>query len=161
MARLLAIKARSPRKGIILIAASAAQLKPWLGSDPCELAQLLVPCANAPTTWVVPAANNVPDWLTGGRKTLAVRVAGHPQVVALCQRFGGPIVSTSANRQGRNPARTQFEATLKLGRFVDYVLPGRVGEATGPSEIRDGLTGEVIRSAGLILRPKTGDSEDA
>jgi len=87
-------------------------------------------------------------WLTGGRSTLAVRVTAHPRAAALCALYGGPIVSTSANRSGTPPARNALAVRRKLGRGVDLVVPGAVRGAGAPSEIRDALTGRVLRFGG-------------
>ena len=51
------------------------------------------------------AVDDVPHWITGAHDGVAVRVSAHPVVVALCAAFGGPLVSTSANRGGEDPAR--------------------------------------------------------
>ena len=48
-------------------------------------------------TWLIPHHNQIPDYVSGFRDTIAVRVSAHPGVQALCSAFGGPIVSTSAN----------------------------------------------------------------
>ena len=50
-----------------------------------------------PVTFVFPAPATTPRWLTGRFDSLAVRVTDHPLVVALCQAYGKPLVSTSAN----------------------------------------------------------------
>jgi L-threonylcarbamoyladenylate synthase len=55
------------------------------------------------------------------------------------------IISTSANRAGEEPARTHREVARRFGKLVDYILPGRVGDARAPTPIRDALTGELVR----------------
>ena len=59
-----------------------------------------------PNTWLMPCQPAAPGWLRGAHATLAVRVTAHPLAAALCRAFGGAIVSTSANRAGRPPARS-------------------------------------------------------
>jgi L-threonylcarbamoyladenylate synthase len=87
----------------------------------------------------------VPRWLTGGQRRLAVRVTAHPVARALCRGFGGPLVSTSANRTGRAPARSAAAVRLVFGAALDAVVVGPVGGAARPSPIRDALTGVWLR----------------
>ena len=145
--RLLALKSRRAGKGMILIGADFEQLKRWL--KPLEPALMARIASSWPghVTWLLPADSRVPYWLKGRRQTLAVRVTAHPQASALCRMCGGPLVSTSANRTRGQPARAYFEVRCRLGSELDYVLPGKVGGAAGPSEIRDASSGRVIRPA--------------
>jgi L-threonylcarbamoyladenylate synthase len=142
--RLLAIKRRPVSKGLILIAASLAQLEPFI--EPLEVASRarLVATWPGPITWLVPA-RQAPVWLRGAHATLAVRVTAHPLAAALCQAWGGPLVSTSANIGGRPPARSALAVRRQLGNRVDYIVPGRVGGACRPTEIRDLRSGRIIR----------------
>ena len=54
-----------------------------------------------PLTLVMARSAAVPDAVTGGRDTVAVRVPAHPVALALLRAFGGPIAAPSANRFGR------------------------------------------------------------
>jgi L-threonylcarbamoyladenylate synthase len=135
-------------KGLILIAADHDQLEPLL--LPCG-ADTLAPVLESwpgPSTWILPAHPRVPGWLTGGSGAIAVRVTAHPLAASLCRRFGGPLVSTSANRSGRPPARTVLGARRALGSRVDYFLTGPTGGDARPSEIRDARDGRLLRGAG-------------
>ncbi|HNE27004.1 MAG TPA: Sua5/YciO/YrdC/YwlC family protein, partial [Pseudomonadales bacterium] len=107
--QLLALKQRNWRKGVILIAADVAQLAPYLRGLPEEKLAVLHASWPGPNTWLVPNNGAAPAWITGGRSTLAVRVTAHPLAAALCKQFGGALVSTSANRAGKKPARTVFD----------------------------------------------------
>ncbi len=144
--RLLELKQRPVEKGLILIAASYEQLKPYIDDSSLTDAQreAVFSCWPGPVTFVFPAKAQTPRWLTGRFDSLAVRVTNHPQVIALCQAFGKPLVSTSANLTGEPPCRTTAEV---LGQFGDAfpVLAGETGGRVNPSEIRDALTGERFR----------------
>jgi L-threonylcarbamoyladenylate synthase len=142
--RILEIKGRPSGAGFILIAASLAQLAGWIAPQPSEQQRLESPAAR-PTTWVVTAGPKARRWLTGGRHTLAVRVTTHPLAAALCHAAAGPLVSTSANRHGRPPARTALAVRRQLGRQLDLVVPGSTGGLKRPSEIRNARTGEMLR----------------
>ncbi len=97
-----------------------------------------------PHTWLLPAAEWLPAWINGGGDRVAVRVTAHPLAAELCRRFGGPLVSTSANRTGRPPARTPLQVRLRCPG-VDLVLHGATSGLARPTPIRDALTGEKIR----------------
>lgn len=145
VARLLAIKQRPPDKGLILIAAEAAQLKPYLLPVDPEIRVRAYRAWPGPVTWLWPARPETPRWLTGDHSTLAVRVTAHPLAAELC-RHAGPIVSTSANLSGREPARTSAEVNMQLGALLDGILKGEVGGRDRPSEIRDVHTGGLVRA---------------
>ncbi|PIE82936.1 MAG: tRNA threonylcarbamoyladenosine biosynthesis protein RimN [Candidatus Contendobacter odensis] len=145
--RLLALKQRSIRKGLILIAADFAQLAPFLQPlTPADLTRLEATWPG-PCTWLIPARKTTPLWLRGQYDTLAVRVTAHPPVVALCKACGYPLISTSANRSGHPPARNALAVRRHLGQFIDYIVPGVTGGASRPTEIRDLRSGDVKRCA--------------
>ncbi|MBO2901698.1 Sua5/YciO/YrdC/YwlC family protein [Aeromonas dhakensis] len=145
--RLLAIKQRPVEKGLILIAADLAQLQDYIDLDQLTSEQLARVEASwpGPFTWIMPARPDTPAWLTGQFDTLAVRVTAHPQVQALCCAFGKPLVSTSANLTGEEPARRLADIGELLASQLAYILPGEVGGQANPSEIKDARTGAVIR----------------
>lgn len=145
VARLLRLKNRPQWKGLILIGANFAQLRPLL--KPIEPARQETITASwpAPITWVLPVHAWVPTCVRGHHASLAVRVPAHAQARALCAAFGGPLISTSANPSGRLPAKTGLRVRQYFAEEIDFILPGKVGGAVRPSEIRDGITGVVIR----------------
>ncbi len=145
--RILAMKRRRPDLGLILVAASLDQLLPYLAPLPSDMAARLLASWPGPTTWIVPASAAAPPWITGGRDTIAVRVSAHPLVRDLCESVDHALVSTSANRSGRPPARNRFSALKTMGEHVDLVLAGATGPQRRPTEIRDATTGALLRSA--------------
>ena len=143
--RLLAVKRRSWRKGLILIAADVAQLTPYvvLPSEPQR--HVVLSSWPGPHTWILEARRGTPRWITGGRPAVAVRVTAHPSARELCRRVGDALVSTSANVSRRPPHRRLLGLRRDLGRRVDYVLAGELGGAPRPTTIHDGRTGQVLR----------------
>ncbi len=142
--RILAIKGRPAAAGFILIAAGWDQLEGWIAPTPAER-QRLSAAAARPVSWVVRTGPLAYPLLTGDRPTLAVRVTTHPVAAALCQLSGVPLVSTSANRHGRPPARTALAVRRSLGPQLDLVVAGAAGGERRPSEIRNAATGAVLR----------------
>lgn len=146
--RLLAIKQRPVDKGLIAIAAHVDQLKPLcdFSALPAErLAQVLATWPG-PHTWVMPADAAAPRWITGAHAGIAVRVSAHPVVVALCDAFGGALVSTSANPSAAPPPRllADFDPTLRAA--IDGHVAGETGGLERPTPIRDALTGTALRA---------------
>jgi L-threonylcarbamoyladenylate synthase len=140
--RLLRLKRRAKSKGVIVIGANTGQLSRYVADFP----RAALATWPGPHTWLVPARSEAPRWITGGRPNIAVRVTAHAQAAALCRAAGMAIVSTSANRAGAAPVRRYREALRRFGKTIDYVLPGRVGDLTAPTPIRDAASGAVIRS---------------
>ncbi len=145
IARLLELKERPAEKGLILVAASFDPLRPFLQPLDAEREAAVLATWPGPVTWLWPANASVSPMLCGEHDTLAVRISDHPQVVALCETFGGPVVSTSANRSGESPARTREAVQARFGDALDFILTGETGGRERPSEIRDARTGRVIR----------------
>lgn len=145
--RLLELKERPLAHGLILIAASVHQLVGYVSLPGGEMGRRVASTWPGPTTWLLPAAPALPRWLSGGRDSLAVRVTAHVQCAALCNAFAGPLVSTSANRHGRAPARSALGVRRRFGSRIDCIVHGQLGGRRYPSEIRDALTGAVVRPA--------------
>lgn len=140
--RLLRLKQRPAKKGLIVLAADVSQLTPYVQHIPPEVAASWP----GPHTWLLPARSDVPGWITGDHESIALRVTSHPQAAALCRVAGMAIISTSANRTGEAPARTDREVLRRFGKLVDLVLPGQVGGSPAPTPIRDAASGALIRA---------------
>lgn len=147
--QILALKRRPLAKGVILVAADIDQLAPFLTALTTEQRAALAQTWPGPNTWVIPDNGYCPQWIRGAHPSLAVRVSAHPVVRALCRRFGGPIVSTSANPATMPPARTPWQARkyFLADNSVTFA-PGNVGPERQPTQIRHAITGATLRSAG-------------
>ncbi|TVO76922.1 L-threonylcarbamoyladenylate synthase [Sedimenticola selenatireducens] len=145
MEHLLQLKQRPIEKGVILIAADYEQLIPFIKPLDDDHMKPVWDSWPGPNTWLLPAADNLPFWLTGIHQTLAVRVTAHPLASALCRACDSPLVSTSANRSGQHPATSALQVHQRLGDGVNYIISGPLGDSLRPSTIRDALSGRVIR----------------
>ncbi len=145
--RLLALKQRDVEKGLILIASNEAQLAEFI--DVSTLAEERWAEVRGswpgPNTWIVPASSTAPRWITGSHDGIAVRVTAHPQVVALCEGFGGALVSTSANIASEPSPLSRAELDPRIVAGVDAVSPGETLGRGQPSTIRDARSGGVLR----------------
>ncbi len=145
--KLLQIKQRPVEKGLILIASHIDQLLDYIDSSAIEMTRWAEVQASwpGPVTWLLPVRQPVSSLLCGAHTSIAVRVSAHPVVKMLCDAFAGAITSTSANRSNQSPTRTAEATHTELGRLVDFIIDGEVGPAQKPTEIRDALSGRIIR----------------
>jgi L-threonylcarbamoyladenylate synthase len=143
--RVLTLKQRPAHKGLILIAADFDQLAPYLlPLDSVTHARVMATWPGA-VTWILPAQPHVSPLIRGEHDTLAVRVSAHPTCRALCLRLGHPLISTSANLSTLPPARDAQAVVAQFGTLLDGIVDAPVGGQAQPTEIRQGLTGEIVR----------------
>ncbi len=143
--RLLDIKQRSEDQGLVLIAGGIDVLLPLI-RPPVTTAMLEAfnqwPAA---ITFVFPASDEVPKWVRGKHDGIALRISAHPLACRLCQQWGRPLVSTSANLSGQPAALDEATVRRVFGDKIDTLVPGSVLTPGKPSEIRT-LDGKILRS---------------
>lgn len=142
--RVLRLKRRPQRKGLILIASDYHQLAHYIQPLDTEDQARLVRGGAQTVTYLMPARPHCPRWLRGAHDTLAVRITTHPGASSLCRALDMALVSTSANIGGQRPARTYADCVRRFGRRA-LVLSGRVGRRKRPSTIRSWSGGKIIR----------------
>jgi L-threonylcarbamoyladenylate synthase len=143
--RILKLKQRPQRKGLILIAANYHQVARYLKPLTLDQQQRLKDAGAQAITYLMPVKPSCPRWLRGTHDTLAVRLTAHSIAKQLCLSTNSALVSTSANRSGQRPAKTFAECQRLFGKKV-WVLPGRVGKNRKPSTITMWADGKIIRS---------------
>ena len=142
--RILKLKQRPQRKGLILIASKFQQVARYLKPLTArEQAKLQHDGAQA-VTYLMPVKESAPRWLRGDHDTLAIRFTAHSFAKGLCRSADSALVSTSANRSGCRPAKTYAECQRLFGKKV-WVLRGRVGKRKQPSTIRAWSDGRILR----------------
>ena len=106
-----------------------------------------------PLTLVLPKRDGVPDIVTAGLDSVAVRVPAHPVALALLRASGLPIAAPSANRFTELSPTTAAHVVKGLGDRVDLVLDGGPTSVGIESTVVD-LTGErpVLLRPGLVSR---------
>ncbi|MCE9680552.1 threonylcarbamoyl-AMP synthase [Shewanella sp. AS1] len=145
--KLLELKQRPWQKGLILVASDFAQLTDYVDTDKLTPEQL----QNAldkwpgPFTFIMPIKAEISPLLCGQFNSLAVRVSNHPGVQALCKALGKPIVSTSANLTGEEPAMTADEVQRQFEGKIAALVSGSLGAEPKPSTIIDAISGNILR----------------
>jgi L-threonylcarbamoyladenylate synthase len=144
--KILEIKKRPIKKGLILVTGDARHFAHILNGLPEALLERFLSPVSRPTTWLVPdKMDRVPAHIKGEFSSVALRLTTHPLVVELTRRVGAPLISTSANPAGKSPAMNLREARDYFRGQLDYLLPGYLGGHDKPSEIKDLVSGQVIR----------------
>ncbi|WP_394390635.1 L-threonylcarbamoyladenylate synthase [Shewanella woodyi] len=145
--KLLAIKKRPWEKGLILVASDYQQLLPYIDDSQLteEQRERVFSKWPGPFTFIVPIKPGISNLLCGSFNSLAVRVSAHPTIQAICQQLGKPLVSTSANHSGEEPAMSHEEILAKFEGEIDALVAGSLGEQRKPSTIIDAISGKVLR----------------
>lgn len=168
--RVYALKGRPSAHPLILHLADAAALPQWVAVVPPAAATLAARFWPGPLTLVLPRAPGVPDELTGGQDSVAVRVPSHPVAQALLKAFGGGIAAPSANRYGRISPTRAAHVREEFPTGVDAILEGgdcEVGlESTivsllgpVPRILRPGVIGRAALEAALGTRVLAGGAQ--
>jgi L-threonylcarbamoyladenylate synthase len=148
VAKIYALKGRPSSHPVIVHLASAASLADWAREIPARAAALAARFWPGPLTLILRRAARVPDAVTGGQDTVAVRVPAHPVAQALLQAFGGGVAAPSANRFGRVSATTAAHVRAEFGADLECILDG--------GECKVGIESTIVDVTGarpVLLRP--------
>ena len=144
--RVFDTKGRPRNHPLIVHLAPSADYRQWgvFNDLAVSLADALWP---GPLTLLVPRTSLVPDWVTGGRDTVALRVPSHPIAQDLLTRVNTGVVAPSANKFGRVSPTTAQHVLDDLGDDVDMVLQGGVCQV--------GVESTIVECTNVfqILRP--------
>lgn len=138
---LLSLKGRSKEKGFILIGSEISHFDKFI--DTAGHKKKLLSKWPGPHTWLVPCKLK-PSILTGYKDKIALRLSSHKDIVSICSKFGGAIVSTSANKTGE-PSISSYEEIMRAFPGI-AILKGSLGEEIKASRIQDLITDKIIRS---------------
>lgn len=141
--KLIDVKQRDPDLGVPLLFSDYEQVKDYHNFGDLEhiIARFFWPGA---LTLVVTAKKEIPEYVSGKRTTITVRVPDHVVPRGIAKELGGPIVGTSANRHG---GETPFDISVaqeQLGDDIDLYLDGGESEA-GKSSTIVGVSGSDIK----------------
>jgi len=148
VARIYEAKGRPSTSPLIVHVAAISMAKDLALHWPAEADSLAERYWPGPLTMVVPKRAVVPDIVTAGLPTVALRMPSHPVALELIRRAGLPIAAPSANRFTQLSPTTADHVRTSLGSAVDLILDG------GPCEV--GIESTVVSLAGpepVLLRP--------
>jgi L-threonylcarbamoyladenylate synthase len=153
VARIFEAKGR-PHFDPLIVHAAGTEQALSLASDCPPLARRLAEHFwPGPLTLVLPKVPQIPELVTSGLPSVALRVPAHPLTLQLLRLFGGPLAAPSANRFGRISPTTAEHVRSELGEAVSLVLDGGPCETGVESTIVSFVTGRpvLLRPGGLPL----------
>jgi L-threonylcarbamoyladenylate synthase len=148
VARIFQAKQRPSWDPLIVHVRDRAMARSLAKSVPATFETLAEKFWPGPLTMVVEKAAHVPDEVTAGRPTVAMRMPRHPVAAMLLAEAGLPIAAPSANKFGR-PSPTRAEHVLDdLGSSVELILDA------GPTVLGvESTVLDLTQSPPAILRP--------
>lgn len=157
VARIFAAKGRPSTNPLIVHVADTDSVLPLVRKWPDRASALAQHFWPGPLTLVLPKSTAVPDIVTAGGATVAVRIPQHPIALQLLRGCGLPIAAPSANRSEEVSPTTAQHVMDSLGPFLEDLLvldggPCRVGIE---STVLD-----VSRNPPRVLRPGMITSDD-
>ncbi|MGQ0556272.1 MAG: L-threonylcarbamoyladenylate synthase [Nitrospiraceae bacterium] len=147
-AKVFEAKQRPQFDPLIVHIADHKQLEIVVGSLPSLGQRLIDVFWPGPLTLVLPKQPVIPDLITAGLSTVAVRMPNHPVAQSLIREADTPIAAPSANLFGYVSPTTAQHVADGLGTRVDLILDG------GPCPI--GVESTIVSLAGSqpeLLRP--------
>ncbi|MBX3439504.1 MAG: threonylcarbamoyl-AMP synthase [Planctomycetaceae bacterium] len=148
VARVFEAKGRPTFDPLIVHLAEPADIMRVAAAFPPTARQLTERFWPGPLTLILPKLDTVPDLVTAGLHTVAVRVPNHRMARQLISLAGVPIAAPSANPFGEVSPTTADHVVQQLGDRIDCLLDG------GPSRV--GLESTVLDVSGehpVLLRP--------
>lgn len=122
--RVFALKGRPSTNPLIVHVADIEGARRVVSQWPPAAERLARRFWPGPLTLVLPRAGIVPDEVSGGGPTVAVRCPDHPVAQELLTAFGGPIVGPSANLSGKVSSTTAQHVTDSFPGADLLVLDG-------------------------------------
>ena len=149
--QLYVAKGRPEVKAIPLLISSLAALPEVAAEIPDQAYTLAARFWPGALTLVLRRTARVPDAVTSGGDTVAVRVPDHPVVQALIAALGAPLAATSANRSEQPAPATAGDVAAQLGGRIHLILDGGTCPGGVASTVLD-LTvspARILRQGGI------------
>ena len=147
-ARIFEAKGRPAGNPLIVHVDSVEMARSCVAAWPSAAAQLAGAFWPGPLSLVLPKADSIPDIVTAGGKTVAVRCPAHPVFSAVLNKCGFPLAAPSANRSNRVSSTRAEHVVDQLGGHIPLVLDGGACDIGIESTVID-LTGDTP----TLLRP--------
>ena len=121
--KLLEIKERPINKAFPIMCADEKQVRK-IGIVDKNVEKLISEFMPGPITLILERNENLDDYITNGKDTIAVRIATTKALVELIRKVGTPLFMTSANKSGE-PECKNIEEIEKLSPLLDGILYGK------------------------------------
>lgn len=124
IAKIYAAKARPRTNPLIVHVADIAAAEALVTEFPPVARELATAFWPGPLTMIFPKSETVPDSITAGEKTVAIRIPDHPLTLALLKATGFPLAAPSANPYNYISPVTAAQVNDMLGDKIPYILDG-------------------------------------
>ena len=124
VARIFEVKRRPYFDPLIVHVAHPADVKKLVKEIPSNAKKLTESFWPGPLTVVLLKDENIPDIVTAGLPTVAIRMPNHPMALSLIKESKCPIAAPSANPFGYLSPTTAEHVQEQLGDQVDLILDG-------------------------------------
>jgi len=154
VARIFEVKGRPTFDPLIVHVPDLAAVCQWVTAVPPLAAQLAEKFWPGPLTLVLPKAALIPDLVTSGLMSVAVRIPQHPLALELLREVGLPVAAPSANLFGRVSPTTAAHVQDQLGDRIEWILDGgpcAVGVESTVLAIPDSGPPTLLRPGGVSL----------
>lgn len=143
------IKGRAESKAMLALVGSEGQLQNYVAHIP-EISWELIDSAVHPLTIIYDHPRGLAQNMIASDGSVGIRISNEMFSRTLCQRFGKPIVSTSANKSGQKAPQTFADIPEEIKNKVDYIVGygrdnGTPHTASNIIKISDGGVVKVIR----------------
>jgi len=153
VARIYAAKGRPAYNPLIVHVPDVAAARRLTRDWPEAAKRLAARWWPGPLTIVLPRAAAVPDAVTAGLDTVALRVPAHPVALALLHAVALPLAAPSANRSGQVSPTTAVHVARGLGGRVPLILDGGACEVGIESTVVDlSVLPPVLLRPGMVSR---------
>jgi L-threonylcarbamoyladenylate synthase len=122
--RIYEAKGRPAFNPLIVHVHDAGEFEKYAQEVPAIVKELALEFCPGPLTFVLPKKSIVPDIVTGGGETVALRVPGHPLTLKLLAQLEFPLAAPSANPFGYISPVAAMHVAEQLADKVSYILNG-------------------------------------
>ncbi len=135
LARIYAIKGRDAAKPLPVLISSIDRIELVAQMPDAHVLELLREFWPGALTVALPAKPGMPREIVHADGTVGVRMPDHSIALTICDRAGGALATTSANRSGEAPARSVEDLTSQIEDGIDVVLNGGFTPSSEPSTV--------------------------
>lgn len=151
--QIFSIKNRPTFNPLIVHVQHFGEFEKYAREVPAMIKTLAGHFSPGPLTFVLPKKETVPDIVTAGGDTVALRIPAHPLTLELLKSLPFPLAAPSANPFGYISPVTALHVEQQLGEKIPYILDGgpcSVGVESTVITVEDGKV-IVLRLGGVAV----------
>lgn len=154
--RIFKAKGRPAHNPLIVHVASVEMARRCVSAWPERAEGLARKFWPGPLTFVLPKAANIPDEVTSGGDTVAVRWPSHPFMQAVIRRCGFPLAAPSANRSNEVSPTNVAHVVASLAGRISLAIDGGQCQVGIESTVFDVMRNRVLRPGMISARDLEG-----